>query len=40
MFIVLSLGPRGKCMIASCALSTSLRLVSGTAFGMPVVPEV
>lgn len=27
-------------MMTSCAVSTSLKLVSGTAFGMPVVPEV
>ncbi len=27
-------------MITSWAVSTSLRLVSGTGFGMPVVPEV
>lgn len=40
MFIVTSFGVSGKCMIASCAESTSFALFSGTPLGVPVVPEV
>ncbi len=40
MFSVLSSGDSGKCMITSCAVSTSTRLLSGTPLGIPVVPEV
>ncbi len=40
MLSVLSSGLSGKCMMTSCALKISIMLLSGTPFGMPVVPEV
>ena len=40
MLSVLSTGDSGKCMITSCALKISFTLLSGTPFGIPVVPEV
>ena len=40
IFIVMSVGLSGKCIITSCAESTSFTLLSGTPFGVPVVPEV
>ena len=40
MFSVRSSGESGKCMITSCAESTSTAALSDTPFGMPVVPDV
>ena len=40
MFIVRSVGPRGKCIMTSCAESTSFTLLIGTPLGRLVVPEV
>ena len=40
MFMVRSMGPSGKCIITSCAESTSFTLLIGTPLGRLVVPEV